>query len=200
MLEPIERWTAPTPGLGNRSALDMMYSDPVRNGFAFQMLAMLSRLEQVAHHNNSYRTVFSERGPWSDASVFGRTMHRRGQLTDEEMHVYSCWAQALRHGSVLGLPSLSGIVYMRSSPNVCAQRIKVRGRPSEMSIGMDYLSELHDAHERYIQEQQASGVPVLVVDADTLRDDGLSHIDVVVKIMEWSDKRVSVAVEDSGDR
>ena len=187
LLEPIERWTVPTPGLKNRSALDMLYGDPVRNGFAFQMFALLTRLEQIGYHKNSYQTLFSERGPWSDADIFGHTMHQQGHMTDEEWHVYSCWSQALTHGSVLGLPKLSGIVYMRSSPRVCAERIRMRGRPSEKTIGLDYLQGLHDAHERHIETQRARGVPVLVMDADALRDDGMSQIEAALKVMEWSD-------------
>lgn len=189
--EPVERWTAAVPGLGNRSALDMLYDDPSRNGFAFQMLALLTRLEQMAFYDNGVSTVFSERGPWSDAEVFGSTMHACGHLTDEEWHVYGCWSSALSHGRLLGLPKPSGIVYLRSSPTVCAERIRMRGRPAEASIRLDYLQKLHDAHERHVAGQIAQGVPVLVVDSDSLRDDSVSQVNAALRIMEWSDSPVN---------
>ncbi len=39
-------------------------------------------------------------------------------------------------------------LYLKCQPEVCAQRIFQRGRPEEMSISFEYLSDLHRVHEQ----------------------------------------------------
>jgi deoxyadenosine/deoxycytidine kinase len=44
-------------------------------------------------------------------------------------------------------PPLSGIIYLTTPPEICAERITLRGRKGEEAIPLDYLKEL-DSYQR----------------------------------------------------
>lgn len=44
----------------------------------------------------------------------------------------------------------SNLVYLRTTPEVVYDRMKVRGRSEETSVSLDYLKQLHDLHEEWL--------------------------------------------------
>jgi deoxyadenosine/deoxycytidine kinase len=56
-------------------------------------------------------------------------------------------------------------VYLRSSPDLCFERLQRRKRPEERPISLGYLQELHESYERWLL-QTKTPVPVLVIDAN----------------------------------
>ena len=57
---------------------------------------------------------------------------------------------------------------MRTSPEVIFERIQARGRKEEDYITIDYLRDLHNLHEDWLNKNTASicPAPVFVIDAD----------------------------------
>lgn len=45
---------------------------------------------------------------------------------------------------------MSNLVYLRTTPEVVYDRMKVRGRSEETSVSLDYLKQLHDLHEEWL--------------------------------------------------
>jgi deoxyadenosine/deoxycytidine kinase len=61
------------------------------------------------------------------------------------------------------------LVYLRTKPATCLERIRARNRPEEVSIDLDYLNALHERHEEWLAVRtydDISSPPVLIVDAD----------------------------------
>jgi deoxyadenosine/deoxycytidine kinase len=54
------------------------------------------------------------------------------------------------------------IIYLRSTPTICADRIKIRNREEEKNITLQYLQELHSAHELWLMNKPN----VLILDCD----------------------------------
>jgi deoxyadenosine/deoxycytidine kinase len=46
------------------------------------------------------------------------------------------------------------IVYLRSKPEECLERIKVRAREGEEDISLAYLERIHNQHEEWLKEVQ----------------------------------------------
>lgn len=47
--------------------------------------------------------------------------------------------------------------------------MRARGRPEERSVTLEYLKQLHDAHEKWLMtdDERFNNIPVVVLDADT---------------------------------
>ena len=65
----------------------------------------------------------------------------------------------------------SGFIYLKTSPQVCFDRLVKRGRSEESSIPLDYLISLHNKHEDWLVRghdvtEYLKNVPVLVIDCD----------------------------------
>jgi thymidylate kinase len=61
-------------------------------------------------------------------------------------------------------------VYLRSSPEVCYERIQRRRRPEETTVSLSYLQELHEFYEEWLIQAQTH-VSVLVIDANKELDE-----------------------------
>ncbi len=62
------------------------------------------------------------------------------------------------------------IIYLRTTPEVCAERVQKRSRSSETTIGIDYLRQIHHKYEDWIGSIEAGAHAhpsiVSVVDAN----------------------------------
>jgi deoxyadenosine/deoxycytidine kinase len=172
--EPVEDWTDPVLPNGQSMLQAFYHPQPAKlassnNAMAFQMFAMLARLQQMreatavveATRPTRPVVVVTERGPWSDAELFGVPMHEGGLLTDAEWHAYSAW-----HAQAQQLWQPEGTVYLRSTPDKSAARINLRARRGEEAIDPAYLEQLHATHEAYIA-RLPDAYPTLVLDGDS---------------------------------
>lgn len=61
------------------------------------------------------------------------------------------------------------IVYLRSSPQLCYERIQKRKRLEESTVSVGYLQVLHETYEHWLL-QSKTPAPVLVIDANREED------------------------------
>jgi deoxyadenosine/deoxycytidine kinase len=163
--EPIDAWTDPSSGDGQRSILELFYADKARYAFSFQMFALMTRvrllLGMIERHPD--KIIVCERSHLGDAAIFARLLHESGWLTPFEWCVYSEWhdvaCQLLRD-------SVQGIVYLRATPDVCAARIMQRNRQGEQRIDLDYLVQMHAMHDAWLQRHCSNSIPVLELDGN----------------------------------
>ena len=62
--------------------------------------------------------------------------------------------------------NINEIVYIKSDPTICIDRIKKRCRNGEDSISLDYISKCHEYHEFYIQEIQKTLPSITINEID----------------------------------
>lgn len=60
-------------------------------------------------------------------------------------------------------------MYLRSSPELCYERIQRRKRPEEAPLSLGYLQELHETYEHWLLRSKTPA-PVLVIDANREQD------------------------------
>jgi deoxyadenosine/deoxycytidine kinase len=170
--EPVEEWSKPysDQGLG---MLQLYYSDPRANGFAFQMFVLLSRIRQQLDVLRDARgIVLTERCMASDFELFGKPMRKSGLMDDAQWTTYREWSRTMHCLLAPGRPA--GIVYLRVSPSKSVERIRSRHRDGEEKIDLPYIEMLHLAHEEWIHCLMSDGVPVLILDGE---QDGDAAID-----------------------
>lgn len=158
LLEPVEEWmTVEDTGC---SILDHFYTDKKAFAFAFQMQIMLSQYRQIKCVADS-KILISERGPFANPIPY--LMAELGFLNSIELRIYKDWCKVITSEF-----DICGVVYIRTTPEECMSRIMKRNRYSEEKIILEYLKEIHDAHERMFAPAMTTGlegaVPVIVLD------------------------------------
>ena len=93
---------------------------------------------------------FFERSVYSDRYCFAYNGYKAGLLQPVEYNLYCDWHTWM----VQSFPQLEldGIVYLRSEPETCYQRLQKRARSEESSIPLSYLQSVHERHEEWLVE------------------------------------------------
>jgi thymidylate kinase len=132
VLEPHQEWP-----------LNLFYGNPER----WSLLMQLSVLKSFI---NVPENSIVERSPESSLKVFWKIAPK----TDDEDKLFKFYNRHLGW-----VPDL--IVYIRTPPNVCFERIRTRKQTGDIQITKEYLETIHKAYEEYVSE---SNVPVIIVD------------------------------------
>lgn len=196
--EPVEEWT---------EWLTRFYSNPNERGNAFGLqvrvlLSFLSKSKKTteedhrADHNddpdphqwdkdaNLTRLVVYERSPLDSVEVFGRVLSEAGQLAS---HEFALLQEFATHAGNASHPHV--YVYLRCTPEVCAERVSSRDRLCEKSnISLDYLIKVHQAYENMIASLTLNTSTTAVVTVDVSDRDETNVVDVVVdKLLYYLD-------------
>lgn len=140
--EPVTDW---------KESLVMFYDEPKRYAFMFQMYTLLSRFLLL---NNALKLPIKwaifERCLQTDKLIFADPLYKNGSMNLVEYNIYTKWHAALTDIT----PPLTDIlyVYLRTSPEVCLQRIASRSRDGEEKITLEYLEQCHKAHEAMMDD------------------------------------------------
>lgn len=168
--EPVSQWTALVDDNG-KNLLQLYYEDKNRWSYTFQNCALVTRvtlaLDAVykAKATNKPTILISERGVLTDRYVFASMLREKGWLNQLEWNLYLLWFNYFQD-----VVTSKGVVYIRTEPEVCKERIARRGREGEEGIDMDYLNDLHKYHEDWLNN---TSLPVLTIDSNA---DNLSKI------------------------
>lgn len=169
--EPVDDWMA-SAGPGQPSLLELYYKDQRRYAFLFQMTALQSRLQYLLNILKSPTfkdVVVCERSYLTDYHIFACMLHADGILDELEYSTYKAWYDLLANIDL----TCSGVIYLKSSPETCYERIKQRNRSGEQCITMHYLQKLHHQHELWLTCNPGN-FNILTVDADK-HDLDVSH-------------------------
>lgn len=141
--------------------LDPFYENMTRWSFHLQIYFLSERFKAQADIGKSALPFIQDRTIYEDAEIFARTLHDQGSMTDVDYQNYVSLFRILV--SYLRKPDL--VLYLKATPPVLLERIARRGRSSERSISLDYLSRLNHAYEDWIRRSRAE-VEVLEIDTD----------------------------------
>ena len=154
MEEPVHLWT-------NYNGIDVLkanYHEP--NKYAYHLQSLIIKT-QTAQHLAMPNLI--ERSLTSSQNCFTKTLYESQKLTYVE---YKMLEQQYRESLVrVELPEL--IIYLRSNPEELEERIRLRNRPGEDKITLDYLTQLHGKHERWlIDRAYDEHRPILIIEQE----------------------------------
>jgi deoxyadenosine/deoxycytidine kinase len=127
--------------------LDDFYLDMSRWAFHLQVYFLSKRFESQREIEQGGISCVQDRTIYEDVEVFATTLHKRGHLVGRDWDNYRDLFRAMT--DYLKAPDL--IIYLRCDVETLLKRIQQRGRASESSINPDYLHELNDAYEEWVQ-------------------------------------------------
>ena len=165
--EPIEKWG---------SWLDLFYTDPKKNAFGFQMKILLEFLYDFG----SKKKVLTERSPYDALYIFTKVLKEGGYLSYMEYNLFKDYTEKFGWK-----PDV--YIYLRVSPEICLERITKRSRGCECGVTLEYLQQLHDAHEEYVKVLEKTGTTVHEVNNE-LEDTNvtLSKINHLINLLNYS--------------
>ena len=162
--EPVNKWR----DLEGHNLLQLMYENPQRHSYTFQSYVQLT-MAQIHAEQTTKPIKIMERSLWSARHVFAENLHRSGMMATSELEVLNAWYEFLT-GKDSNLDfGVDLIIYLRTKPEVAYQRLKARARAEEKIVALEYLQELHQLHENWLNSNDASTrgeAQVLVIDAD----------------------------------
>lgn len=165
--EPVHNWASERYG---QSLLEEFYKKPSRWAFTIETFAMLARsLDHVKSQRHSPKTpVLLERSIYSGHYCFALNDKQEGYFNDIEWAIYMQWVEFVLHQQC---QPPRGFIYLRTSPEVCHQRVIKRNRSGEELVSFAYLKKIHEQHENFLVskitlDKKLHHVPVLLLDVD----------------------------------
>ena len=95
--------------------------------------------------------------------VFAKMLHESGKIEDVNYQIYLKWFNAFNEDC-----PVHQVVYVKTDPKICHERIFKRCRKGESGIPLEYLQECHKYHEAMLDKESADCLCTeqLVLDGD----------------------------------
>lgn len=155
------------------------YQDMRRWGFHSQVYFLSRRLRYHRQLLDHPKSVIQDRSVYEDAEIFARNLYDQGNMTERDYSSYRELYEVLT--SFLPPPDL--LIYLRASVPTLLDRIQQRGRSFELDIAPEYLEQLNNLYEGWIEGFTLC--PVLTVPADDLDFVGHgTHLDLILEKVE----------------
>lgn len=141
--------------------LDPFYADMPRWSFHLQIYFLSERFKAQVEIGRSELPFIQDRTIYEDREIFARTLRDQGSMTGVDHDNYTALFDVMT--SYLRSPDL--ILYLKASPETLMERIARRGRESEKSIGIDYITRLNHAYDDWMARARRH-YEVMEVDTD----------------------------------
>ena len=155
-------WTPHFEDVDENPYLNDFYEDMQRWSFNLQVYFLNSRFNQVLEIQKSGKTVIQDRTIYEDAEIFAPNLHAMGLMSTRDFKNYSSLFHLM--DKLVKAPDL--LIYLRASVPTLVNQIQKRGREYENSIRLDYLKQLNERYEAWIQQYNAG--KLLIIDVDKI--------------------------------
>lgn len=160
--------------------LDRFYADQTRWSAIIQVMFLNDRFKDIKEIESKHQAAILDRSIYGD-EIFARTIHHRGQMTDDEFIIYT----DLLHNMLEHVKPPEVLIYLDVSVDTAMDRIAIRSRSTEAdTIPRDYMEDLHFQYEKWFEEYNLSPKVRVNLDAHTLDENGELSSDMKVYIME----------------
>jgi deoxyadenosine/deoxycytidine kinase len=162
----------------NPIVLDSFYKDPVAHAFMAQIEFFNGRMDRQKLIQSCRGIVLEDRTLAEDYHIFGKAQRILQNMSEPEFIAYQRTFRLMTEQ--IKEPDL--FVYFKADVPTLQERIRERGRESELFIPAEYLELLNNLYEDFIANHVQC--PVLVIDADK-----------AVEKVEWMRRTVNLVAE-----
>ena len=157
--EPVEEWTQLKDTEG-KNILENFYENQNKWSFAFQMNSFISRIKKIKDCDKS-KIKFIERSIYTDKYCFADNCYKNGKMNKIEYDIYNNWHEWLSQKFDM---KPTAFIYLKTIPEISLGRIQKRNRSGENDIPLDYLKQLDNLHDIWMEREISNNVPVLILD------------------------------------
>lgn len=152
------------------------YSDMPRWAFHLQMYFLKSRYEQVMQIQRSNRRIIQDRTIYEDAFIFAMNLYKTGIMSENDYGTYRGIFDLMMQ--TVKAPDLT--IYLKADLPKLVRQIEKRGRDFEANISHQYLADLNDHYEEFVNGYTEG--KLLVIDVNDLDYvNNAAHFEYVIK-------------------
>jgi deoxyadenosine/deoxycytidine kinase len=141
--------------------LHSFYEDMQRWSFNLQIYFLNNRFRQIVKIRESGRKVIQDRTIYEDAHIFAPNLHDMNLMTSRDFDNYRSLFDLM--STFIKPPDL--LIYLRASVPTLVRQIQKRGRDYEESIRLDYLKQLNQRYEEWIESYDLGKKLIVNVDS-----------------------------------
>jgi len=152
--EPVDEWENIIDKEGT-TMLEKFYGDQEKYSFPFQMMAYISRLALMKKtmDENENCIIITERSLSTDKYVFAKMLYESGKIEDVCYKIYKMWFDTFAKDY-----PVEKMIYIKTNPEICHERITKRSRTGEEQIPLDYLKKCDEYHEDMMDRMMTHGI------------------------------------------
>ena len=134
----------------------------------YRLMTMFTRVrDHLFHQKDKNLAKVMERSIYSGHYCFAMNGYEHGFFSELEWNVYMKWVDLIIYQQCR---APLGFIYLRAEPEVCHRRVRVRDRKGEETVSLEYVSQIHNWHEKFLIDKTTiaphlKDIPVLVLDA-----------------------------------
>ena len=158
--EPVDEWEKIKDKNGV-TILEKFYADQEKYSFPFQMMAYVSRIKVlrdtlrekiekniIANKENQHFIIITERSLHTDKMVFAKMLYDTGKIEYINYQIYLNWFDTFSSEF-----PVHKVVYVKTSPKKCYERISKRSREGEDNIPLKYLESCSLYHDNMLDKK-----------------------------------------------
>jgi deoxyguanosine kinase len=163
--EPVDEWEKIKDKQGI-TILEKFYADQEKYSFPFQMMAYVSRIKvlrdtlrekieknRISNKENQHFIIITERSLHTDKMVFAKMLYDTGKIEYINYQIYLNWFDTFSSEF-----PVHKVVYVKTSPKKCYERISKRSREGEENIPLSYLESCSFYHDNMLDKNLISCV------------------------------------------
>ena len=163
--EPVDEWAEIKDETG-KTMLENYCSDHKKYAFSFQIMACVTRMKKLldALQEPNIKFIISERSILTDKNVFAKMLFDSENISKMDYDIYKVFYDT--HSSFIHIIIM---VYIRTKPEICQQRVIKRNRKGEDMIPLEYLEMCHNYHESWIMDSNINHK--MIIDGNKSHDE-----------------------------
>lgn len=154
------KWTAHYEDVDENPYLNDFYNEMQRWSFNLQIYFLNSRFQQILDIHKSEKTIIQDRTIYEDAEIFAPNLHAMGLMSTRDFNNYKTLFDLMV--SLIQPPDL--LIFLRASVPTLVNQIQKRGREYENSIRLDYLKQLNERYDGWINNYKMGKLLIINVD------------------------------------
>jgi deoxyadenosine/deoxycytidine kinase len=155
-------WTPHYEETDNNPYLEDFYADMKRWSFNLQVYFLNSRYSQVLDIQRGAKTIIQDRTIYEDANIFAPNLFDMGLMSERDFNNYFSLFELM--SSQVNAPDL--LIYLKASIPTLVDHITKRGRDYESTMSIDYLRNLNERYDNWINKYTAG--KLLIINADEI--------------------------------
>lgn len=166
------------------------YGDMTRWSFHLQVYFLSKRFMTHKEISLSKFNVVQDRSIYEDAEIFARNLRAIGKMDERDYDNYIALYQAMTE--YLVAPNL--MIYLRADVETLRKQIARRGREFEKQISAEYLTQLNDLYENWINRYTIGPLLILETDEIDFVHDEKDRDELLGKIKTAADRQMELGI------